>query len=114
MKDLENYLSMVILRGGGLMLMKTIFITYRKPKQMDHCNYISKSYLWITQQNYKIDAFKREVTIENIRADALYKIKDNNKDGYLIVEVELSNNNIYKKLMKYEDFFISRKYKKIF
>ena len=58
--------------------------------------------------------FKREVEIENVRADALIKIKSGNKEGYLILEVELSNNNISRKLMKYEDLLLSRKYKKYF
>lgn len=91
-----------------------IYYIRKKPVQLEHCNYISKSYLWIMQHGYQVEKFKREVAIENIRPDVLCKIKNGTKDGYLIVEVELSNNNINKKLMKYEDLYLSRKYKKYF
>ncbi|GEM_PF-3465746 len=91
-----------------------IYYIKRKPLQIEHCNYIAKSYLWIQEQGYKVERFRREVTIENVRADALAKINNNGKDGYLILEVELSNNNTNKKLMKYEDIYLSRTYKKYF
>lgn len=91
-----------------------IYYIKRKPIQIEHCNYIAKSYIWIKEQGYDIEKFKREVEIENVRADALIKIKSGNKEGYLILEVELSNNNISRKLMKYEDLLLSRKYKKYF
>lgn len=91
-----------------------IYYVRRKTTQLEHCSFIAKTYLWIKQQEYIIEKFKREVTIENLRADALCKIKDMKKDGYLIVEVELSNNNISKKLMKYEDLYLSNQYKRYF
>ncbi len=91
-----------------------IYYVRRKPAQLEHCSFIAKTYLWIQQQEYIIEKFKREVAIENLRADALCKINDIKRDGYLIVEVELSNNNISKKLMKYEDLYLSRQYKKYF
>jgi len=88
-----------------------IYYVRRKPVQLKHCNYISKIYAWILDQGYFIEKFKREVAIENIRADALFKLNDNDNEGYLILEVEISNNNINSKLMKYEDLYLSRKYK---
>ncbi len=91
-----------------------IYYVKRKPEQIDHCNYIAKSYLWVQEHGYSIEKFKREVSVEDLRFDALIKIRDRDKEGYLIIEVELSNNNINKKLMKYEDLFLSRKYKKYF
>jgi DNA-binding Lrp family transcriptional regulator len=91
-----------------------IYYVKRKPMQLEHCNYIAKSFLWIQNQGYQIEKFKREVNIEDVRADALAKINNKGKDGYLILEVELSNNNAGKKIMKYEDLYLSRKYKKYF
>lgn len=91
-----------------------IYYIKRKPLQIEHCNYIAKSYLWIQEQGYKVERFKREVAIENVRADALAKINNQGKDGYLIVEVELSNNNVNRKIMKYEDLYLSHKFKKYF
>lgn len=91
-----------------------IYYIKRKPMQIEHCNYIAKSYIWILEQGYIIEKFKREVSIDTIRADALIKIKSGSKEGFLILEVELSNNNTDKKLMKYEDIYLSRRYKKYF
>jgi len=91
-----------------------IYYVKRKPVQIEHCNYISKAYAWIKEQGYQVEKFKREVLMENIRVDMLCSIHDTNEHGYLIVEVELSNNNISKKIMKYENFYLCRLYKKYF
>lgn len=91
-----------------------IYYVKRKPKQLNHCNYISKSYTWILEQGYNIEHFQREILLDNIRADAVYKIKDDCKSGFIITEVELSNNNTNKKVNKYEEFFITKQYKQYF
>lgn len=91
-----------------------VYYIKRKPIQIEHCNYVSKAYAWIKEQGYQVEKFKREVLMENIRMDMLCQIHDTVERGYLIVEVELSNNNINKKIMKYEDFYLCRMYKKYF
>lgn len=91
----------------------TYYMT-KKPKLLEHCNCVAKTYLWLLKNDYKILTYHTELLIGNVRPDVIYKIKKNNKEGYLFVEVELSNNNVNKKVQKYEELYTSDKYKDYF
>lgn len=84
-----------------------IYYTDKKPKQVEHTLYLSKLYTYWRSQKWEILKFKREIVLGNIRPDAIAIINRDNEITTYLVEVEISNNPIGKKLKAYEEFYIS-------
>lgn len=55
------------------------------------------------QQGYKIYSFEVQKQYETIRPDLIVEIEKDGKKGTLAAEIELSNNDIHKKIKQYED-----------
>jgi len=81
----------------------------REPKQKQHLNYIAKTYKWIKEQGYEVLYFAVQKKYDNVIPDMVCVLKQNDKIGTLAVEIELSNNNIERKIKQYE----SSEFKKI-
>lgn len=75
----------------------------REPKQKRHMDFMAKTYYWMLQNGYNIKEFEVQHQVDNIRPDLLLTIEQNGKEGIIPVEVELSNNDIHKKIRKYEE-----------
>lgn len=84
-----------------------IYYTDKKPKQIEHTLYLSKLYAYWILNNYRIIKFKREIVLGSIRPDAIAIIKKGTELTTYLVEVEISNNPISKKIKAYEDFYLS-------
>lgn len=84
-----------------------IYYIDKKPKQIEHTLYLSKLYAYWSLRNYRILKFKREIVLGSIRPDAIAIIKNGAELTTYLVEVEISNNPIGKKIKAYEDFYIS-------
>lgn len=84
---------------------------FEKPKQIRHQILVVDFYQAVKQYG-RIIEFTPEKSMANIRSDAICKIARNNQLHLFCVEVELSNNGFNQD--KYEDFYISREYKKWF
>lgn len=82
---------------------KYFYFTKREPKQKLHLDYIARTYLWIYQNGYKIHDFEVQKDYDKLIPDMVLQIEKDGKKGTLAVEVELSNNNIARKIKKYED-----------
>ncbi|SHH05616.1 replication-relaxation family protein [Tepidibacter thalassicus] len=84
----------------------------KKPVNIRHGVLRTEFYVQLSKL-FNIKHFKKEFEINNIRSDALFGIenKKTQKKFLLFLEVEISNNNLKKKLKKYEGLKISKKYK---
>jgi len=82
---------------------KYFYYTKREPKQKLHLDYIARAYCWVRENCYAIHDFEIQKEYGNLRPDMLLDIEKNGKRGLLAVEVELSNNNIARKIQKYEE-----------
>lgn len=76
-----------------------------KPKQVEHTLYLSRLYAYWSLQNYRVLKFKREIILGDIRPDAIAVIKGPGGLKTYLVEVEISNNPISKKIKAYQDFY---------
>lgn len=84
-----------------------IYYLDKRPKQIEHTLYLSRLYAYWINNNIKIVKNKREVILGKIRPDAIVIIKFKNELKTYLVEVEISNNSINKKLKTYSEFYIS-------
>lgn len=90
----------------------------KKPKQFVHCLLRSEFYKELNKR-VKIIRFATEYTCEDIRADAYIKFQKKeeigtNKGHLMLLEVEISNNKIDKKLESYQKLYETGKYKNYF
>lgn len=76
----------------------------KKPKQLNHSLKVTQLYMELSKK-YEIVHFKTEVNIGNIRPDAIFGYKENNKAKIGMLEVELSNKEF--NLKKYEHYIKS-------
>jgi len=83
---------------------KYFYYTKREPVQKLHLDYIARAYNWVIQNGYRIHNFEVQKEYGNLRPDMLLEIEKNGKRGLLAVEVELSNNNVVRKIQKYEEY----------
>lgn len=83
----------------------------RKPKQVRHSLLVTDFYNELNKIA-KIELFKTEFTIEDIRADAFIAYEINNKKRIAFLEVQISNAPL--DVEKYEKLYKSRKYKNYF
>lgn len=84
-----------------------IYYTDKKPKQVEHTLYLSMLYVYLRIQNWTVIKFKREIVLGAIRPDAIAIIKRGDEIITYLIEVEISNNPIGKKLKSYQDFYVS-------
>ena len=90
-----------------------MYFVNRKPVQIEHSLKISDT---IAEMSRIVDIaiMQSEYTIENIRADALIGYIYKEKKYVAFLEVELSYNNLKKKIDKYEKLYASEKWKNYF
>jgi len=83
---------------------KYFYFTKREPNFKTHLHYdvMARTYNWIVNNGYLVHSFDVQKQFGNLRPDLLMNIERNGKKGVLAVEVELSNNNVSKKIEKYE------------
>lgn len=84
---------------------------FEKPKQIRH-QVLVVGFYQAVKKHGKIIEFTPEKGMGGIRPDAVCKIAKNNHLHLFCIEVELSNNGFNQD--KYEQFYISREYKKWF
>jgi hypothetical protein len=79
------------------------FVGKKAPRVKEHYDYMARTYKWIIDNGYIIKEFEVEKPCGKIRPDLIVEIEQNGKSGIVAVEVERSNNDIKKKIKKYED-----------
>jgi hypothetical protein len=75
----------------------------RKPAQLIHSDCIARSYLWLLEKGYIIHSYEIQKQYNKVRPDLSADIEKNGKRGMVAIEVELSNNDIKKKIKQYEE-----------
>lgn len=89
---------------------KYFYYSGKLPKQKEHLNLAAKTILYAKSMGYDVVEFRREVKLDNIRPDAVLGLRQGDKYGVLLVEVERFNNSLKKKLDKYEKIYKDKKY----
>lgn len=79
------------------------YYTGNKPKQLIHSDCIARSYLWLLEHDYTIYNYEIQKQYDKLRPDLVADIERNGKRGIIAIEVELSNNDIKKKIKAYEE-----------
>lgn len=75
----------------------------RKPAQLIHSDCIARTYLWLLNKGYTIHDYEVQKQYNKVRPDMAVDIEKNGKRRMVAIEVELSNNNIKKKIKQYEE-----------
>lgn len=100
------YDAKLVNRGRTYINQNYIYYIDRKPRQIEHTLYLSRLYAYWVENNYRVLKFKREIVLGSIRADAIAVVKVVNEVKTYLVEVELSNNPISKKIKAYDEFLL--------
>ena len=81
------------------------------PKQFKHSLYVTEFYRDFSRK-YKIEMFRLEMQLDDIRPDAFIAYSDHGKAQIAFLEVEISNKGF--NYNKYEKFYSTESYKKWF